>query len=116
MNVGYFKVVNEDGRAWWVRADEVGGFGEARVHPKRPQGRPPQGSRPPEPMPVVTLLLDSGLRIHAREQTLETIINMMTQAGVSPNFVKRPNIQASDLPPNVRDPDDEMSTLEDLED
>jgi hypothetical protein len=115
MNVGYFKIINEEGRGWWVRADEVGGFGEAKVHPKRPAGRPPQGSAPPKPIPVVTLLLDSGLRLHAREQTLETVINMMTQAGVSPNFVKKPAFHESDRPVDVRDPEDEV-VEEDAED
>jgi len=114
MNVGYFKVVNEDGRAC--------GCGR-RGRRLRRGPRPPQAPTGPPPArlpPARTHACghpapDSGLRIHAREQTLETIINMMTQAGVS-ELRQAPNIQASDLPPNVRDPGDEMSTLEDLED
>jgi hypothetical protein len=106
MKSAYFRIITEDGLAAWVRADEVGTFYETAVHtkrapvvkpPKRGPGRPRLDAQPPEPIippkavPVVCLLLRNGGKLYARDETLDTIANMLTQAlGEQPTFIKGP--------------------------
>ena len=79
MIIGWFSITTDDNKGAWVRADEVGSFYEQVVYPKRGPGKP-SAANTPQPMKVVTLCLRQGTRLHAKNETVETVVSKMKQA------------------------------------
>lgn len=78
-NIGFFKIITEEGRPAYVRADEVGTCYEGKVSVKPGPGRPPKEGVQ-RMIEVVTLTIRNGRTIHARNETLETIFSKIKQS------------------------------------
>ena len=97
--IGYFAIITEEGRRCWVRADEVGTFYETRVFPAPKAGRPAADAQKPAAIDVVALCMRHSKIIHAKRETLETIVNKMKQAlGGQIHLVPKAHFDEADRP------------------
>jgi len=106
MTIAYIRILNEDGRRCFVRADEIGTFYESAVIPRRNPGRPRNGMPvgPPKPVLVISLLLRNGNRLNAKGETLESIGNMMQNALGGPGalrIIEGPNYEPGTIAPKL---------------
>lgn len=93
--IGLFLVRNEDNKRVWIRADEVGTIYETDIYPKPARGRPSESG--PKAVAVVMLTLRNNIKVAARDQSIESVLNMMRQAlGTSIHLVSEPAYDGGD--------------------
>ena len=100
--IAYIELLTDEGYRAMVRADDFGTYYESVVYPKAPPGRPPAGGREEKAIKVVTILCRNGTKLHARNQTYESIRNMLVQAlGQQIHIVSEPVYEGRDAKPEA---------------
>jgi len=79
--ISFLRVTNEDGKAAYVRADEIGAMIPSKISVKPGPGRPSKDAAAGlKTVDCLTLYLRNGIRLHCRGETLESMRVLMKEA------------------------------------